>query len=186
MLGAWADLRGSMRVELDRHPSEGRLLFYVMVSGLFWFIGRYTLLVSSPQALAMGQDEFIARVGAEFVAAVFFRSLAFYALAALAGVIARAAGGSGDWRDSRAAMFWAALVAAPVMLAGTFLSVLLTGVPGQAADIAAMLGGVAFAWVVAHCYAEAHGFASTWRVLAAVAGLAAAFAGSVYALWLIL
>ena len=33
MLGAWADLRGSMRAELDRAPSEGRLLFFAMFAG---------------------------------------------------------------------------------------------------------------------------------------------------------
>jgi hypothetical protein len=186
MLGAWADLRGSMRAELDRHPSEGRLLFYVMLSGLIWFIGRYALLVSGTQVLSMGQDEFIGRAGAEFVTSIFFRTLAFYALAALAGAIAKAAGGGGDWRDSRAALFWAALVAAPVILAATLLSLLLTGAPGQAADIAGMLGAVAFAWAVAQCFAEAHGFASAWRVFMAVAGLAAGFVGGVYVLGQIL
>ncbi len=182
MLGAWADLRGSMRAELDRDPSEGRLLFYVMLSGLIWFLGRYAVLVYGPLGPVIPQGEFLGRVGAEFVAAIFFRTLAFYALAALAGLIARAAGGSGGWRDSRAALFWAALVAAPVILAATLLSLLLTGVPGQIGAIAGMLGAVAFAWAVAHCFAEAHGFASVWRVLAVVAGLAAAFVGSVYVL----
>ena len=182
MLGAWANLRGSMRAELDRGPSEGRLLFYVMLSGLIWFIGRYTLLVYGPLGPVIQEDEFLGRVGLEFVSAVFFRTLAFYALAALAGLIARAAGGSGGWRDSRAALFWAALVAAPVILAGTLLSLLLTGVPGQTGAIAGMLGAVAFAWAVAQCIAEAHGFTSAWRVLAAVAGLAAALVGGVYLL----
>ncbi len=182
MLGAWANLRGSMRAELDRDPSEGRLLFYVMLSGLIWFIGRYAVLVYGPLGPAIPEDVFVGRVGWEFVTAVFFRSLAFYALAALAGAIARAAGGSGGWRDSRAALFWAALVAAPVILAGTLLSLLLTGVPGQTGAIAGMLGAVAFAWAVAQCIAEAHGFTSAWRVLAAVAGLAAALVGGVYLL----
>ena len=182
MLGAWADLRGSMRVELDRDPSEGRLLFYVMLSGLIWFIGRYAVLVSGPLGPVIPQSEFVGRVGLEFVSAIFFRTLAFYALAALAGAIARAAGGSGGWRDTRAALFWAALVAAPVILAATLASLLLTGVPGHAGAIASMLGAVAFAWAVSQCIAEAHGFTSAWRVLAAVAALAAAFVGGVYLL----
>ncbi len=182
MLGAWADLRGSMRAELERDPGEGRLLFYVMLSGLIWFIGRHALLVYGPLGPVIPEDEFVGRVGLEFISAIFFRTLAFYALAALAGLIARAAGGSGGWRDSRAALFWAALVAAPVILAATLLSLLLTGVPGQAAAIASMLGAVAFAWAVAQCIAEAHGFTSVWRVLAVVATLAAAFVGGVYML----
>ncbi|MHA1527632.1 MAG: YIP1 family protein [Alphaproteobacteria bacterium] len=182
MLGAWADLRGSMRAELDRDPGEGRLLFYVMLSGLIWFFGRYALLVYGLLGPAIPEDVFVGRVGLEFVSAIFFRTLAFYALAALAGLIARAAGGGGGWRDSRAALFWAALVSAPVILAATMLSLLLSGVPGPAGAIASMLGAVAFAWAVAQCVAEAHGFTSAWRVLGAVATLAAAFVGGVYIL----
>jgi len=182
MLGAWADLRGSMRAELDRDPGEGRLLFYVMLSGLIWFIGRHALLVYGPLGPVIPEDVFLGRVGLEFVSAIFFRTLAFYALAALAGLIARAAGGSGGWRDSRAALFWAALVAAPVILAATLLSLLLTGIPGQAGAIASMLGAVAFAWAVAQCIAEAHGFRSGLRVFIVIAGLVAIFAGAVYAL----
>ncbi len=182
MLGAWADLRGSMRAELARGPSEGRLLFYVMLSGLIWFVGRIAVLVYGPLGPTIPEAEFAGRVGLVFLSAIFFRALAFYALAALAGLIARAAGGGGGWRDSRAALFWAALVAAPVILAATFLSLLLTGMPGQAGAIASMLGAVAFAWAVAQCFAEAHGFTSAWRVLAAVATLAAAFVGGAYML----
>ena len=182
VLGAWADLRGSMRAELARDPSEGRLLFYVMLSGLIWFAGRIAVLVYGPLGPVMPEEVFVGRVGLEFIAAIFFRTLAFYALAALAGLIARAAGGGGGWRDSRAALFWAALVAAPVILAATLLSLLLTGMPGQAGAIAGMLGAVAFAWAVAQCLAEAHGFASAWRVLGAVATLVAAFVGGVYML----
>jgi len=182
VLGAWADLRGSMRAELDRDPSEGRLLFYLMLSGLIWFIGRNAVLVYGPLGPVISEEEFLGRVGVEIIAAIFLRTLAFYPLAALAGMIARAAGGSGSWRDSRAALFWAALVAAPVILAGTLLSLLLTGLPGQASAIAGMLGTVAFAWAVAQCIAEAHGFASAWRVLAVLATLAAAVIGGVYLL----
>ncbi len=182
VLGAWADLRGSMRAELDRDPSEGQLLFFVMLSGLIWFAGRIAVLVYGPLGPVIPEDEFVGRVGLEFISAVFFRTLAFYALAALAGLIARAAGGSGGWRDSRAALFWAALVAAPVILAANFLSLLLAGIPGQAGAIASMAGAVAFAWAVANCFAEAHGFARAWRVLAVLAVLAAAFVGGVYML----
>ena len=182
MLGAWADLRGSMRAELDRDPGEGRLLFYVMLSGLIWFAGRTAVLVYGPLGPTIPPDVFAGRVGLEFISAIFFRTLAFYALAALAGLIARAAGGGGGWRDSRAALFWAALVAAPAILAATFLSLLLTGIPGQAGAIAGMLGAVAFAWAVAQCLAEAHGFTSAWRVLAVLALLAAALVGGVYML----
>jgi hypothetical protein len=182
MLGAWADLRGSMRAELARGPSEGRLLFYVMLSGLIWFIGRIAMLVYGPLGPTIAPHQLAGWVGLEFISSVLFRTLVFYALAALAGLIARAAGGGGGWRDSRAALFWAALVSAPVILAGILLSLLLTGMPGPVVAIASMIGPVAFAWAVAQCFAEAHGFASAWRVLGAVATLVAAIVGGVYML----
>ncbi|HUF87825.1 MAG TPA: YIP1 family protein [Thermohalobaculum sp.] len=180
VLTAWTDLRGALRAELDRGPTEGRLLFYAMLSGLIWFLGRAALVAWGPLAPIYPPDEFRARLAAELVSSVFFRTLALYALAALAGAIARAAGGTGGWRDSRAALFWAALVAAPAILAAHLLSVLLTGVPGQAGAIAGMLGALAFGWVAAQCIAEAHGFRSALRVLAVMAALVAAFIGALY------
>jgi len=180
VLAAWADLRGSLRFELDRAPSEGRLLYYAVLSGLIWFLGRAALTAWGPLAPTYPPEEFRARLAAELVSSVFFRTLALYALAAVAGAIARAAGGTASWRDSRAALFWAALVAAPAILAAHLLSVLLTGVPGQAGAIAGTLGALAFGWVTAQCIAEAHGFASGLRVLAAMAALVAAFIGAIY------
>ena len=181
VLAAWANLRGSMRTELDRGPSEGRLLYYAVLSGLVWFLGRAALLAWGPVAPALTAELFRARIAAELISAVFFRTLALYALAAIIGAVARASGGTGSWRDSRAALFWAALVAAPAMLAAHLLSVLLTGVPGQAGAIAVMLGALAFGWAAAHCIAEAHGFRSPLRVLGVMAALVAAFIG---AFWL--
>ena len=140
------------------------------------------MLAYGSTAPAIPEDEFIGRVAAQFVAAIFFRTLAFYALAAVAGWIARAAGGRGDWRDSRAALFWAALVAAPVILAATLLSILLTGLPGQLAPAARMVGALAFAWTTAHCFAEAHGFKNVWRVLAVVTVFAGLFVAGLLAL----
>lgn len=180
VLAAWAGLRASMRFELDRGPSEGRLLFYAVLSGLIWFLGRATLLAWGPLGPALPPDVFRARLAAELISSVFFRTLALYALAALTGLLARAFGGMATWRESRAALFWAALVAAPAIFAAHLLSVLLTGVPGRAAEIAQTLGALIFGWVAAQCFAEAHGFASGWRVFAVMAGLVAAFIGAIY------
>lgn len=180
VLSAWADLRGSLRAELDRNPTEGRLLYYAVLSGLIWFLGRAALVAWGPLAPTYPPEEFRARLAAELISSVFFRTLALYALAALAGAIARAAGGTGGWRDSRAALFWAALVAAPAILAAHLFSVIVTGVPGQAGTIAGMLGAIAFGWAAAQCLAEAHGFRSGLRVLAAIAAAVAALVGAIY------
>ncbi len=182
VLGAWADLRGSMRVELARGPREGRLLFYAVLSGLIWFAGRAILLAWGPQAPTLTPDEIRRLIGAALVSSVFYRTIALYVVAALAGVVARAFGGTGPWRDSRAAVFWGSLIAAPAVLAATMLSLLLTDAPGRAAEIASMLGAIASAWVLAHCLAEAHGFTSTWKVFGVIASLVAAFVLALYLL----
>jgi hypothetical protein len=182
MLGAWADLRGSMRAELDRDPSEGRLLFYVMFAGLFRFVGAAMVLAYGPLALAMPEDVFRGQIAASFVAIFFLLSLLYYAVAATGGGLARAMGGTGSWYDSRAALFWAALIAAPAILASKLLALILAGMPGPVVGSVEMLGEVAFAWTTAHCFAEAHGFASVWKVLAVVVGLAVALVAGVFML----
>ncbi len=182
VLGAWADLRASMRAELARGPSEGRLLFYAVLSGLVWFAGRAILLAWGPKGPTLTPDEFQRLIGAALVSSIFFRTIALYVVAAIAGAVARRFGGSGSWRDSRAAVFWGALVAAPAILAATLFSLLLTGVPGRAAEIASMLGALVSAYVLAHCLTEAHGFVSTWKVLGVIAGLVGAFVLAIYLL----
>ena len=180
MLSAWADLGGAMRAELDRQPSEGRLLLYAMLSGVVWFLGEVMILRYGPVAPILSEDEFMGRAVAALGGALFVRTLALYGLAALGHLVARALGGSGGWRDSRAALFWAALVAGPAMLAAALLSLLLVDAPGGAGATAHMLGSLAFGWVAAQCFAEAHGFKGVWRGLMVVVGMAGLVLGTVY------
>ncbi|HUS54146.1 MAG TPA: hypothetical protein VMY41_09100 [Thermohalobaculum sp.] len=182
VLGAWADPRGSMRTELDRAPSEGRLLFYIMFAGLFRFVGAAMALAYGPMALMIPDDQFRGRIAAAFVAIFFFLTILSYAVAATGGALARLMGGTGSWYDSRAALFWAALVAAPAVLGAKLLSLVLVGLPALIVGSVEMLGGVAFAWTTAYCFAEAHGFASVWKVFAVIAGLAIAVVGTIYRL----
>lgn len=169
VLGAWADLRGSTRRLLASDPREGTLLALALASGAIWFLGRIAGLWLSPEAAGLGEAALIGRAQAEFVAAVFFRTLMLYAVAALAGLAARAFGGTGGWKDTRAAVFWAALVAAPVLLAVNVLAALLEPVSEPAAAVIRSLGGLAFAWAFAVCIAEAHGFRSGLAVLGVIA-----------------
>lgn len=165
---AWFDLRGSMRAVLDSRPGEGVLLSFALLSGFIWFLGRMASLWLGPEAAGMAQDALVARAGTEFVSSLIFRSLGLYLMAALGGAIARWFGGKGGWRDSRAALFWAMLVAAPVILVARLLALGLEGVPRAVVLSAA---SVVLAWAVAQCMAEAHGFRRGWAVLAVVAGL---------------
>lgn len=165
LLTAWNDLRGSMRWLLSRDPREGTLLAMAMASGVIAFLGRAGALWLSPEAAELGEAALRGRLQNELAAALFFRTLMLYLVAGLAGLVARAFGGHGSWKASRAATFWAALLAAPVLAAGELLAAPL---PPLAALAAAVLAQLAFAWAFAACFAEAHGFASVPRVLAVV------------------
>lgn len=170
VLFAWADLRGSMRAELDRVPGEGRLLFYAMLSGAIWSVGEIAPLRQAVVAGPSGEAEFLGRASAAVGGALFIRTLALYGLAALGHLIARALGGQADWRESRAALFWAALVSAPAMVALALLAQVAGG--DGASDAARSAGSVVFALAAAATIAEAHRFAGLWRGLAVVAGMA--------------
>jgi len=180
MLSAWAGLRASMRAELDRDPSEGRLLFYAMLSGCIWLVGKLMALTFGPLAPTLTSDEFMAYASAD-VASVFFLTLLLYGLAALGHAVAKAAGGFGSWRQSRAALFWAMLVAALPALMAQLIALLMVDLSGQAERVAGSVGALIAGWAAACCIAEAHGLSGLWRgvaVVAAMAALALTFAGA--------
>lgn len=164
-----------MRAVLASRPSEATLLVFAMLSGVFHFLGTLATLWLGREASGLGQDELLSRIGAEFAGALVFRTLALYGVALAAWAIARAFGGAGSIYASRAALFWSALVAAPVMLGAALLSTLAGPfLGGHAGAVFRIAGGLAFAVAFAFCLAQAQGFRSGWRVLAVMALLAMA------------
>jgi hypothetical protein len=175
ILAAWADLRGSMRAELDRGPSEGRLLFYAMLSGAIWSAGPVLVARFGPGRPALNEEEFLGYASALVAGALFLRTLALYGLSAIVHAASRALGGSGTWQTSRAALFWAALVSAPAMVAVSLLAILAPGDPGLTPRLAESAGSLILAGVLAACVTEAQGFASIWRGLGVVLAVVALF-----------
>lgn len=170
-LTAWGDMRGAMRWLLARRPSEGALLLLMAVSGLFLHLLVLAEYRLDPPAGGMAAGSLAALT----VAGVVVFGLVWPLLLCLAALVghglARALGGTGDGHASRAAMAWAAFVAAPVTLLASVGGRLLAPVlPEVATGALRSLGVLAFAWALAQCFAAAHGFARTWPVLAAVAG----------------
>lgn len=170
ILTAWGDLRGSMRTLLAGEPREGTLLAMALGSSAIWALGRLMQLWFSPAAAELGPEPLVGRAGDEIVAALFYRPLMLYAVAGFAGLVARVCGSRASWRESRAATFWAALVAAPVALLAALAGALL---PDAGAMVAESLGSLAFALAFAVFFAEAHGF----RVIPVLAALFALSAG---------
>jgi len=103
-----------------------------MLSGFFHFLGTLALIWLDPATRAAEPGALLGEVGAEFAGALVFRTLALYGVAGLAGLVARAVGGTGGYYETRAALFWAALVAAVPMLAVTLAGALLAPVLSRA------------------------------------------------------
>jgi hypothetical protein len=167
----WRDPRGAMARQVAAGLGEPRALFHLMLACGLYFVASLPNAVREARALAIPNEGAIA---AHLFAWIAVAPLIAYALAALVHVLARAFGGRAGFLAARAALFWSALLAAPVALA--------LAVVGVAAEAAGLLpwtswlgyAGLGFGlWLFAASLAEAEGFA-TGRVAAVVA---AAFAG---------
>jgi hypothetical protein len=181
VLGAYGDVRGSYRAERALQPGEPRLLFYVMFACALVFAARLPgLLRAAPAAIRDGDGTLPAFLGSLLVAHVLFAPLLFYGLAAAARLLARRAGGRGDWREARLALFWALLLSVPLTVLADAAASLL-GLGGAAALVLTSAPVLPFLWFWALCLAEAEGFQSVPLV---AASLVAAPAMAVAALWL--
>jgi len=122
-----------------------------------------------PASAARSEDALLAEASGEFMAAMVFRTLALYAVAAIAWGLSRARGGTGTARETRAAWFWSALIAGPVGLAAALVEIAITPlVPAMAATAIGQAGVAAYALAAATTTAEVHGFRHIWTVLAAI------------------
>ncbi len=170
VLRAHWDMKGATRAMLATEPSEARLLALIILAGLIYFTGQTATLILS------GAEELQARVGAEFVSGVLMRGLAFYGVAALTGLIARAFGGAASWRETRTAVFWAALASSPVVFAATLGAGALTG-SAELALAAEMAGQAFFGYAFCVAVAQANKFRTAWGVFGVTAAVLAVMFG---------
>ena len=178
VVGAWSNMRASTRTLIDERPSEARLLFFVMLSDVIFFLARTLSLVVAPNAAA---EKFLPlEIGLWLIAIFVLRTATLYLFSGLICLLARMIGGTGTWRETRTAVFWASLVAAPVGVLGAMMGAglghLSTEVPLFGTDpfvIAPLiLGPVAFVWFISASVAEAHGARRTSPVFIAFSVLA--------------
>jgi hypothetical protein len=172
----WHAPRAAVRDEIDT-GSEGRLVFYAMASSFVFTLASVAARALNPTAAVAGSWD--AWVTTQVVVGTFFRPLALYGVAGLIGLLCRLAGGGGNHYQTRVAVFWTALVAAP---AGFVLTVLgegatgLAGAPSLVGQLLHGLGSVIWAVLLVPALAEAHGFRRTRGLWLALAGLALASA----------
>ena len=139
-----ATYRGPRRVARrilagERH--EGRALAYLIMALIVIFVAQWP---------GMSRDAFLEpgvplaqRMMAAFLA-VLATLPAFYILAALGHVVARALGGRGSFLGARIALFWALLAVTPLMLLQGLIAAFAG--PGAALDVAGVAVFAVFLW----------------------------------------
>ncbi len=177
---AYGDPRGAMAREVARGLSEPRAMAQLLGACLLFFVASLPNALREAQGLAIG-DPVEGAVAAHLFGYVALAPLLAYGLAVPVHLAARAFGGRGGFLAARAALFWSALLGAPIALA-----LALAGVAAEVVARPALLpwlawlgyGGLAFwLWLFAASLAEAEGFAATGRVAAVVVAGFAGIAG---------
>lgn len=179
LIRSWRDPRGVMRGVLDTRPEESRILMFAMTSGMILLLAESLSLVMRASRVG-GSERIAVAFAAAFTALLILRPLFLYILAAVIGLAARALGGAGSWRETRAAVAWAAVAAAPISVLGRAVEeALISGGIGWLSVSA--VGNAAFAVMLAYCVAEAHRFEKVWPTLVVIGGLTMAIWGMIYA-----
>jgi hypothetical protein len=175
----WRDPRAGMAREVARGLSEPRALAQLMLACCLFFVASLPNALREARALAIA-DPVEGAVSAHLFAYLVLAPLLAYGLAAAVHLVARGFGGRGGFRGARAALFFAALLAAPLALGLALLGLVAELAAPALLPWTAWLGYavMAFAlWLFAATLAEVEGFAATLRVAAVVAGAFAGLAG---------
>ena len=178
VIGAWSDMRASTRTLIDEKPSEARLIFFVLLSDVIFFLARTLSLVVAPAAVT--EDKLPLNIALWLIGVFVLRTATLYVFSGIVGFIGRSLGGTASWRETRAAVFWASLVAAPVGVLGALLGAGLGHLSEFVPVFATppfvigplVLGPVAFVWFISASVAEAHGTKRTSLVFIAFSILA--------------
>jgi hypothetical protein len=131
------------KAEMRRHISEGireeQTLFFALLFGGLSFL---SLLPDIAKRAHITEDSLAGMAAAQFIASVFMMPLLMYGIAAISHVILVRFGGQGDHIGARRALFWAAVVATPIML----LSAIVTTYAPYMRLILAVITTLVFFW----------------------------------------
>jgi len=179
VIDAWSNMRGSTRRLIDEQPSEARLFFYLILSDMIFFLSWSLKVLVAPTSGSVLQMPM--EIGLWLVIALFCRSFGMYFFSILLGSGARVMGGTGTWKETRIAVFWGALIAAPFGFLFAIVTVVLTKLGHNyqilnnewLALTPYWLSLLPFVWGISAGLAEAHGFKRTGAVFVGMALLAA-------------
>lgn len=142
LVATWRRPRAVLRQHLARGQSEAFAFSLLLVFMILAFVGlwpvaaREAFLANEPSAAPR-----ILALGLGVLALI----PAWYGLAALSRLVARAIGGRGNWYGARIALFWALASVGPLLL----LQGLVAGMvgPGPGLTAVRLCVGVAFLWL---------------------------------------
>lgn len=149
-----------MQRRLDEHPGEERLLIFLVVAILLFFVARIPNLLANSTLQATEEISNTAIFVTNLVASFFFAPLLFYGVASVSRIISKLFGGSGDGYSARLALFWALLVVSPVALLSTILQSVFPVLWLATALPVVMFLLFAFVWGA--CLSVAEGFRSPY------------------------
>jgi hypothetical protein len=177
MAGAYRDPRRVMARQVAEGLSEPRALAHLMLACGLGFVASLPAAARTARGIA-ADDPLEAAIAAHLFGYLVLAPLILYALATLVHLAARAFGARGGFLAARAAVFWSALLAAPLAL-GFALARLAAEAAGGGPlllwlDYLVYAGSAFWLWLFAATLAEAEGLGATAPVAAAVAALAAA------------
>ena len=159
---SWTHMGKVTRKLIDEAPSEGRLIFYLVMSDLIFFLSWSFKTIVVPAMESDLDTPFI--IGIWLLVALMVRTAAFYLASILVWVMCKGVGGQGNWRDTKAGMFWGSLVSAPFGFVAALLTVGLLQVDASvlsnqwAVIIPFLLAMVPFVWYIANGVSAAHRF----------------------------
>ena len=166
ILRAYRGFGASMRRQMATSPGEERLLAYLVIACLIFFVARVPNLLELSAARATDEVSSIAIFVTNLVGSFFFAPLMLYGLAAISHIIARGFAGHGSFFHARLALFWALLVVSPLALLSTVLQ---TALPfGWLEQVLWLVKFLVFAFAWASCLSEAEGYKSPMLTMSAI------------------
>ena len=123
ILHSWQDMRSATRDLIEQRPDEGRLLFFVLMSDMVFFLSRTLKPIVAPTGAAV--ERIPLEIGLWLIFALMIRTATIYLASGLLWGFARAFGGKGSWKETRVGVFWGAFVSAPFGLLAAVITVTL-------------------------------------------------------------
>lgn len=126
ILRAYRGFGASMHRQLARDPREEMLLLYAVLASFLGFVARIPGLIYAARNSTNDEITIANLIGSNFVTTFFYGLIMLYIIASVSHLIAKIFKGAGSFKQARLALFWSALVIAPLYLVVVALRVVIT------------------------------------------------------------